>query len=679
VKGYLTDGQDYTLLQHSLLEDYFLIVVSRYKKESQDHLDISHDESSNPQNLSQYQSDELSTKKTRSATKKLHSNVSQVAHLIALFGGDSIEMLTTPLSCFVICPWKDEKFTDIDAENKIKWLLGRRFLDIHIANPKTFLTVEFANGNIKEWSTFRRMLHKDLSSKGLTSIFDIHHNSRTGNVLITDDASWEMVRSAPHVALYLTQTETPSVDELPRKYHDFRETGKEARDVDLSNCSLTDFIITAPESEWFAHSLVKLNLSGNLLTKLHACLFEPVSLEVLDVSNNRISDIDVHISDKAVTSCRSVVVNLQNNLLERFRCGSEWLKLIRSLDVRGNYILDFPNDIILWMLDGGILVADVQQIDGRTSPEFVRDLGFSPNVSCYQCAGKHPLHISEVRTMSVPVKEIYTSQTGPSSFQYDGTDKDHTSSQRVQLRMSSNICKKCWKRADQQPTLKFCWICLQKLKSPGSHVCPVKKSPQQQSQSLSSHSLSITTSSTTTSSSLSRSYYTAHSQEHSLTESDYADDSFDPKAPFTCDLCKVVCTSQETLDYHLQGKRHLHKIELQLNTTYCPLCDIRATNAHGFAMHVRGSKHTKRFNALRPCIELATGKYGELIPSTNKQGQTFYIYKDPQQGEFVLTVDPKKTTVVLSDRPLFGEERFSILRKKRGIILGMEEDGRAIM
>lgn len=76
----------------------------------------------------------------------------------------------------------------------------------------------------------------------------------------------------------------------------------------------------------------------------------------------------------------------------------------------------------------------------------------------------------------------------------------------------------------------------------------------------------------------------------------------EPKSSsFACEICNITCPSQENLSMHLDGKKHLSKVnkpettEASLeNSMKCELCDVVVVGEIPFTAHVRGKKHMSK-------------------------------------------------------------------------------------
>jgi hypothetical protein len=70
-----------------------------------------------------------------------------------------------------------------------------------------------------------------------------------------------------------------------------------------------------------------------------------------------------------------------------------------------------------------------------------------------------------------------------------------------------------------------------------------------------------------------------------------------PKLVLECSLCKVQCSSQDTLTTHLVGKQHKRKLEMAnrgIGQFICKLCSVETTDQVGLDMHIAGKKHQKK-------------------------------------------------------------------------------------
>ncbi|MPC27368.1 Zinc finger protein 385B [Portunus trituberculatus] len=88
---------------------------------------------------------------------------------------------------------------------------------------------------------------------------------------------------------------------------------------------------------------------------------------------------------------------------------------------------------------------------------------------------------------------------------------------------------------------------------------------------------------------------------------------------FFCELCNVSATSQDQLDGHITGQRHLKAVRLHAKKTsatstgkyYCSPCDLTLNSESQFAQHVESKKHkTRRIKQHGTMGKVGTGREG---------------------------------------------------------------------
>ncbi|XP_017771356.1 PREDICTED: zinc finger protein 346-like [Nicrophorus vespilloides] len=63
---------------------------------------------------------------------------------------------------------------------------------------------------------------------------------------------------------------------------------------------------------------------------------------------------------------------------------------------------------------------------------------------------------------------------------------------------------------------------------------------------------------------------------------------------YTCDLCGIKVTSNNVLRRHIEGRKHLMRVEREGKTFECQLCEIIANSQTQLDAHLRSSKHKNR-------------------------------------------------------------------------------------
>lgn len=142
---------------------------------------------------------------------------------------------------------------------------------------------------------------------------------------------------------------------------------------------------------------------------------------------------------------------------------------------------------------------------------------------------------------------------------------------------------------------------------------------------------------------------------------------------FFCELCNIICTSQETLDFHLEGKKHKHKVEVIENQTYCPMCNSRSTNAHGYQLHINGAKHKARYKTIVSYIKLDNG---DNVILKGKRD----LYIDPGHAinhkyidtnkEFIFK-KVKSDSVILNSKSFMNKLEYKLNQKCLGQVYGL--------
>ena len=64
---------------------------------------------------------------------------------------------------------------------------------------------------------------------------------------------------------------------------------------------------------------------------------------------------------------------------------------------------------------------------------------------------------------------------------------------------------------------------------------------------------------------------------------------------FDCVLCYVKCSSQLSLNIHINGLKHKRKLKMsqKLSQFYCKICDVFYVGQTGLEMHLAGKCHSK--------------------------------------------------------------------------------------
>ncbi|XP_076954011.1 uncharacterized protein LOC143628260 [Bidens hawaiensis] len=114
-----------------------------------------------------------------------------------------------------------------------------------------------------------------------------------------------------------------------------------------------------------------------------------------------------------------------------------------------------------------------------------------------------------------------------------------------------------------------------------------------------------------------------------------------------CDLCKVVCNNQEIYQKHVVGKKHSAKVIIQLATAsgflnatsyavkkpsifQCELCEITCTSNELLNMHLAGKKHLRKLKEsgqipntpLTPIASLDTRFAKPMVTPESDEGKT---------------------------------------------------------
>ncbi|XP_053570509.1 uncharacterized protein LOC128660608 isoform X1 [Bombina bombina] len=102
------------------------------------------------------------------------------------------------------------------------------------------------------------------------------------------------------------------------------------------------------------------------------------------------------------------------------------------------------------------------------------------------------------------------------------------------------------------------------------------------------------------------------------------------KGSVYCSICDIVCSSQESLAMHIDGKKHKHfaakvnnpseycsfsaTVNNPLESTYCSVCDINLQNQNVLAKHLAGKKHKIQLG-LEIYVKNKPGPASESLPS----------------------------------------------------------------
>lgn len=358
--------------------------------------------------------------------------------------------------------------------------------------------------------------------------------------------------------------------------------------LDLSNAGITDAKNSSFDWKRLAH-LKELNFEGNLLTTFLVLLKIP-KLKFLNLSHNKIENIDL----KCGRIKSFINLNLSNNKIKRLKYNLDhpWLDYIESLDLTNNDLIDVPNHLILWLFKGGKLKLNVNK--DNTKPYYIKELNDLNQKACFKCGFETQKSYSEVRPLEIPVNSIDNQIL---NIKYNNKLDSIEKLPKAKINVSSIVCESCLDK--NLEIKKFCWICLNLIKNNVVYACDKSHSDNQ----VLSNSSSLKLEKKNSQGSL-------QSDSKKQVESNF----------FKCDLCNIICTSQETLDFHFAGKKHNHKLELTKSQVYCSMCDARASNAHGYQMHINGKKHKEVYNEKCNCITIPD--VGTIVKDNDK----FTIY-----------------------------------------------------
>ena len=87
--------------------------------------------------------------------------------------------------------------------------------------------------------------------------------------------------------------------------------------------------------------------------------------------------------------------------------------------------------------------------------------------------------------------------------------------------------------------------------------------------------------------------------------------------PYGCDLCNIKATSLKLLQRHLEGKKHLSRIERFGKTFECDICQVTANSQHQLDLHLKSSKHKTR---------VARKERMEIMALSNSKGTWIILF-----------------------------------------------------
>ncbi|XP_035907216.1 leucine-rich repeat neuronal protein 1-like [Anopheles stephensi] len=166
---------------------------------------------------------------------------------------------------------------------------------------------------------------------------------------------WKALNRQSNVAFDLTSWNWAELDSVVEENRTFEIifNGLEIPLIDISQghesvtiLNLDDNQITTVEPEAFMNfkNMVTLSLRGNMITVVNELVYQPNSLQHLDLSNNWITDIK---GLKTFTLSRLTHLNLSYNRLESVRTELSKLEALETLDLSHNSIRKGDRPIIL--------------------------------------------------------------------------------------------------------------------------------------------------------------------------------------------------------------------------------------------------------------------------------------------------------------------------------------------